>query len=49
MKNMFMKASNWILGRVLSDVDAGACYPPDCCAKNRRMSCNACNVHYPAC
>jgi hypothetical protein len=49
MKNVFKKASNWVLGRVLRDVDAGACYPPDCCRPNRRMSCIKCNVYAPSC
>jgi len=49
MKNAFRKASNWVLGRVLADVDAGACLPPDCCRRNRRMNCAACIVHDPSC
>jgi hypothetical protein len=49
MKSMIVKASNWVLGRVLADVDAGACYPPDCCRKNRRMNCISCIVRDPSC
>ncbi len=49
MTNVFRKASNWVLRRVLSDVDAGACLPPDCCRRNRRMNCASCIVRDPSC
>lgn len=39
MKNMISKLSQSVLGAFVSRVDAGACVPPDCCAKNRRYSC----------
>jgi hypothetical protein len=39
MKNAINKLSNWVLGVFVPRVDAGACVPPECCAKNRRYAC----------
>ncbi len=45
MKNTISKLSNWVLGAFVPRVDAGACVPPECCAKNRRYAClGACTV-----
>lgn len=39
MKNTISKFSQRVLGMFVPRVDAGACVPPDCCAKNRRYAC----------
>jgi hypothetical protein len=39
VKNTINKLSQMVLGVFVSRVDAGACVPPDCCAKNRRYAC----------
>lgn len=39
MKNAISKLSQSVLGMFVPRVDAGACVPPDCCAKNRRYAC----------
>ena len=45
MKNTISKLSQMVLGVFVSRVDAGACVPPECCAKNRRYAClGACTV-----
>lgn len=48
MKNTISKLSHWVLGVFVPRVDAGACVPHECCAKNRRYAClGACTVVTP--
>ena len=39
MKNAINKVSSWVLGVFVPRVDAGACFPPDCCAWRLKLNC----------